>query len=329
VVGPLFRRGEIPWLQLTVDQAFVGDLPDDFVEALDAASTAGRLVGHGVSASPFTVPRDAVARAWLVRARSVLERWPVQWFTDHVGCCRASGWHAAPLPLPPSRRLVDHTADHLRWLHGELGVPVGLENLALAVSADDVVQQPDLVEAILAPVDGVLLLDLHNLWCGAVNYGLDPLAVMERWPLQRVVQLHIAGGSYDDGFRRDTHDGPVPDPVWSLLPEAIARCPNLRVVVWERLRGTVDVPDALIAELQKLAHLVAEVPAPSACLPVLPAPEPWPEVDPEAAQRSLFAAARAGDRTLLDPEVARWWRDERAWRVAVDVTEKWGRVAPR
>jgi len=326
-VGPLWASGAIQWLQLTVDQVFVGELDPDFTEVLDQAAAAGRLVGHGVMASPFTVPRDAVAQAWMVRAKRVLHRWPVRWLTDHVGCSRAAGWQAAPLPLPPSRELVDHVVDHLRWLRGELEVPVGLENLALAVSVDDVLQQPDLVEAMLEPVDGVLLLDLHNLWCGAVNQGLDPVSVMERWPLHRVVQLHIAGGRTEAGFRRDTHDGPVPEEVWGLVPEAVARCPHLEVVVWERLRGTIGELAPVRAELARLSSLVARPGVASPGQP-LPTVGPWPGIAPGIAQRVLFEVARSGDRRALDDLVPGWWVDDRAWSVAVDVTERWGRPAP-
>lgn len=327
VVGPRVHDGTVRVLQLTVDQAFVGDLPPAFTEVLDAAAARGDLVGHGVMASPYTVPRDGVARGWLRRAREVLDRWPVRWLTDHLGCARAGGWQAAPLPLPASRALVDHVVDHLTWLREGLGVPVGLENLALAASVDDALHQPELLEAMLAPVDGVLLLDLHNLWCSAVNTGLEPLALLERYPLDRVVQLHIAGGTEGFGVRRDTHDGPVPDPVWALLPEALARCPRLEVVVWERLRGTVDDAGALDGELLRLAEALA-APGRASVAGPLPAAPPWPGTDPGVAQEVLFAAARARDPALREAGLPGFWRDARTWAVAEDVTARWGRSVP-
>jgi len=327
-VAPRWADGTVTWLELTLDQVFTGTPAPDFARALDAASAAGRLVGHGVMASPYTCPRDAVARAWMAKAKQVLRRWPVQWLTDHIGCARAAGWHAAPLPLPPSRALVRHVQDHLAWLSGELEVPVGLENLALACSQDDVLHQPELLEAMLAPVDGVLLLDLHNLWCGAVNYGLDPVALLERYPLERVVELHIAGGRWGDDFRRDTHDGPVPAEVWALLPEALARCPQLKVVVWERLPGTLSDAASADAELLQLADALGSPAAPTPVGHALPSAGPWPEWSPAQVQEALFAAARSGERSALDAAAPGWWRDDRAWRVAVDITARWGRSVP-
>jgi uncharacterized protein (UPF0276 family) len=327
VVAPRWRDGTVGALQLTVDQVFAGELPADFVAVLDEASAAGRLVGHGVMASPYTWPRDGVAVGWLQRAKQVLARWPVRFLVDHVGCCRVGDWHAAPLPLPASSRLVGIVVDHLSWLRDELGVPVGLENLALAASPDDVLLQPELVEAMLEPVDGVLLLDLHNLYCSAVNMGFDPLALMERWPLHRVRQIHVAGGRMQDGLRRDTHDGPVPEEVWELLPEAVARCEQLEVVVWERLRGQEVPAEALDAELLRLASTCAQPPTGRRPAALPPAP-PWPQTDPVLAQQALFAAARSGDRALLQSAVPDWWTDDRTFATAVEVTARWGRAVP-
>jgi uncharacterized protein (UPF0276 family) len=45
-------------------------------------------------------------------------------------------------------------------------------------------------------------------------------------------------------FRRDTHDGDVPDPVHALLEAAVPRCPGLEVVVLERLGATLVGEDA-------------------------------------------------------------------------------------
>jgi hypothetical protein len=82
-----------------------------------------------------------------------------------------------------------------------------------------------------------LLLDVHNLYCQAVNYDRDPIALMDRYPLTRVRELHVAGGTIattkSGPFRRDGHDGHVPPDVLPLVAHAVARCPDLEVIILE------------------------------------------------------------------------------------------------
>ena len=84
-----------------------------------------------------------------------------------------------------------------------------------------------------------------------------------RWNLARAI--HVSGGSWAEPrhgrIRQDTHDDAVPDEVFALVAEAIARCPNVEAVVFERLGGTVrDEPDAarLRADYERLRRVVRE-----------------------------------------------------------------------
>jgi len=42
-------------------------------------------------------------------------------------------------------------------------------------------------------------------------------------PARRVQQIHLAGHSRNGELLIDTHDHPVPDPVWALYAEAVRR----------------------------------------------------------------------------------------------------------
>jgi hypothetical protein len=105
--------------------------------------------------------------------------------------------------------------DRLDRLADAAGAAVGLENLALAMSREDALAQGDLLEALLRPQEGFLVLDLHNLFCQAASFDLDGDVLLARMPLDRVREIHVSGGSWWTGaidpsrpFRRDTHDGP-------------------------------------------------------------------------------------------------------------------------
>ena len=81
------------------------------------------------------------------------------------------------------------------------------------------------------------------------------------------LELHVSGGSehhiqYGGScsiVRRDTHDADVPDAVFALVPEALARCPNLADVFLERIPEALDHPTqrvAFDAEFARLRMLV-------------------------------------------------------------------------
>ena len=156
---------------------------------------------------------------------------------------------AAPLPVPRNETTLRIGQDRLKTLSEIAGVPVGLENLAFAFGLDDVRGQGEFLDELLEPVDGFLLLDLHNLDCQLRNFDCQAEDLLSSYPLSRVREMHISGGSWSESsvesrtIRRDTHDGSVPKEIFDLLETAIGLCPNLEAVILEQL-GTALVTEA-------------------------------------------------------------------------------------
>ena len=86
-----------------------------------------------------------------------------------------------------------------------------------------------------------LLLDLHNLYCNARNFGFDPAAFLDELDLEPVVELHVAGGNEVEGFWTDSHSGPCPEMVWDLVASVIPRARNLKAVTFEFQESYFDV----------------------------------------------------------------------------------------
>jgi uncharacterized protein (UPF0276 family) len=97
-----------------------------------------------------------------------------------------------------------------------------------------------------------LLLDVNNVFVNAQNYGFDPVAFLERLPLGRVVEIHVAGHTWmdEDQLLIDTHGAPVIDPVLELLAWTIARTGPVPVL----LERDHDVPGMteLFGELARI-----------------------------------------------------------------------------
>jgi uncharacterized protein (UPF0276 family) len=72
-----------------------------------------------------------------------------------------------------------------------------------------------------------LMLDVNNAYVNATNFGFDVDAWMRTVPLDRVVQMHVAGHDWveEDGERLiiDTHGADVDAPVLALLERTLKK----------------------------------------------------------------------------------------------------------
>lgn len=246
---PLFEAGEIEILEWSFDIGWsLPALPAWADELLAYYSNQGRLLGHGVTYSALSGATTTRHEAWLTELRTELLRRNYVHVSEHFGFMTAGDFHrSAPLPVPLTDTAQQLGRDRLRRLQDAGARHVGLENLAFAFGRQDVADQGRFLAELLQPVDGFLLLDLHNHYCQSCNFGLSIEELMDLYPLDRVRELHISGGSSSQtrggqSIRRDTHDGPVPEEVLTAVSLALERCPQTRAVIFERLGGTLSSP---------------------------------------------------------------------------------------
>ncbi len=85
----------------------------------------------------------------------------------------------------------------------------------------------------MGAADCGLLLDLHNIFSNGLN-GRQPVSeYLEQLPLERVWEVHLAGGMELEGFWLDAHSGAIPDPLYAICEQVIPRLPNLGAIVFE------------------------------------------------------------------------------------------------
>ncbi len=242
---PLFEAGHVDVLEYSFELGWARARPEWAQALLRHYGEAGRLWGHGVTYSPQSAGASARHTAWLQRVRVDCEGLRLRGVSEHYGFMGIDGLDVgAPLPPPPVAEATQVGTAALRALAEATSGPVGLENLALALSPADLDTQPGAIAAMLEATDGYLVLDLHNLWCQAVNFERDAVALMKQYPLERARVLHVSGGSWSASFRRDTHDDRVPQEVFDLLAPALQLCPKLEAVILEQLGPTLADPAA-------------------------------------------------------------------------------------
>lgn len=250
---PLMEASKIEAIEWSFDALFkVKEVPPWFLELLTAFSNEKRLIGHGVFFSLFSGKWRQEQEEWLKHLEQTCTTFQFDHITEHFGFMTGKDFHhGAPLNIPYTSSTLNIGRDRLKRIQDACRCPVGLENLAFSYSLDEVKRHGAFLEQLLEPVNGFIILDLHNLYCQLHNFKLDFEEIIALYPLDKVREIHISGGSWDDSMiapgttvRRDTHDDAVPEEVFRLLDRTIERCPNLRYVVLEQLGNGLSTPES-------------------------------------------------------------------------------------
>ncbi|QKW15254.1 MULTISPECIES: DUF692 domain-containing protein [unclassified Micromonospora] len=196
------------------------DPPDGLVELRRRGVT---VVPHGVRLSLGGT--DPVEPARVGHLAAVAELLAAPLVSEHIAFVRAGGLEAGHLlPLPRTREAVDVVCANVARARADLPVPIALEPIAALFDwPDDELDEATFLTEILDRTDALLLLDIANVHANARNRGTDPLALLDRLPLDRVAYVHVAGGADHGGFYHDTHTDPVSQDVLDLLAELCAR----------------------------------------------------------------------------------------------------------
>jgi len=251
---PLFASQKVQGIEWSFDTLFGFEkVPDWFEELLNVFSEEERLVGHGVFFSLFSGKWSEGQQTWLNHLREVSAKYQFDHVTEHFGFMTGENFHkGAPISIPFTKATLALGQDRLKRIAEAANCPVGLENLAFAYSIEEVQRHGEFLSKLLEPVNGFIILDLHNLYCQLHNFSVAYEELIPFYPLDRVREIHISGGSWVSSeveagtqIRRDTHDDAVPEEVFDLLKKTIPLCPNLKFVVLEQL-GT-----GLKTEVQK------------------------------------------------------------------------------
>jgi len=241
------------------------ELVPEQVDQAQETCAALPMVVHGVELSIGSA--QGWNDAYLELLDELQARWPFVWHSEHLSFQTIPGEDGealpvgVPLPLPPTRESVQVVAERTRAIRERYPVPFALENpvhyLPELPSDPEIGDESGLMRAITERGDCFALLDLHNVYCNALNHKIDPLAIIQGMPLERVIEIHLAGGCWRDGFWTDAHDRPVPEPVWELLEYTLPRAPNVAGIVFEMLEEPAIKPGpvAITGELLRARNI--------------------------------------------------------------------------
>jgi uncharacterized protein (UPF0276 family) len=233
-------------------------------EAIEQAADRLPILSHGLSLSLGGT--DPLDDHLLSDIRDLLGRVHAPWHSDHLCFTSSEGVHLHELlPIPWSVAMARHVADRVRRAQDRLGVRIAVENITYYPQVDRAAsREADFIRSVLEMADCGLLLDLNNVHVNAHNHGFDPWDWLRNIPLERVVQIHVAGPeTWEGNLLVDTHATVVPERVKEMLSWTLARTGPLPVLL-ERDHAIPQLSE-LLCEVDSLQALYDEAIARRGC----------------------------------------------------------------
>lgn len=215
------HKPAVDWFEILSENYMVpGGKPLDH---LDKIRNDYPMVMHGVSLSIGST--DPLNSNYLKDLKQLMQRVQPEWISDHLCWTGVSGTNSHDLlPLPYNEDTIAHVVDRVTQVQDYLGERILLENLSSYVTyKDSEMSEWVFFNEIARRADCHILLDINNIFVSAHNHQFDPVDYLNGIDIDRVMQFHLAGHSYNGDMIVDTHDHDVCDPVWSLYATALKR----------------------------------------------------------------------------------------------------------
>lgn len=242
----LLQRDGIDFLEIIADH-YLDPTPEQ-EEELELLAAHFRLIPHAINLSLGSA--DGMDCDYLGKLAGLIRRLDPPWWSEHLSFTRAGGLEVGHLaPMPFSREAVSVLCRNIGAATCRIETPLIVENVAYVVGFPGAeMTEAQFIAQVLERSRAGLLLDVTNLDANATNHGYDAYEFLDQLPLERVVQLHFAGGHWRDGVLVDSHSQPTPDEAWQLMAEVTARV-SIKGAILERDENLPPFP-SLLEELE-------------------------------------------------------------------------------
>lgn len=294
------HRDEIDLLEISTEDYIVRERrtysdPDESL-LRDALGTFP-CVAHGLSLSIGTV--EELNQNYLANTRNFLAETGIEVFSEHLAYHSVDGHDLTMfLAMPFEEVSIQWLKRNYYAVRRALGRPFALENVTYDFPVPHgSLSEADFLRRLTEETDCTLLLDVTNVFNNASNHGYDPIEFFDRLPMERVSQMHLAGGHrLPNGKWEDSHSAPVMEPVWPLFEEAVKRAKNAGIVILER-DSKLQPFDSVMHDIRKAREIFyTHRPESKPEVDVVPSADEPDAPDPAAPE---FADLRSFQRAMM------------------------------
>lgn len=189
------------------------------VENLERILDRYRVVQHGVNLAIGSA--DPLDFEYLKKLKTLAKKTKTPWLSDHLCWGRLPGAHYHDLlPLPYTKEVIAYVSERAHIVQDFLEIPFALENLSSYVAYEaDEMPEWEFYTAVVEKAGIYMMLDVNNIYVSSRNHGFDPKEYYKNLPLERVLQIHLAGHSDYGAYVLDTHDHYVRNDVWQIYAD--------------------------------------------------------------------------------------------------------------
>lgn len=185
-------------------------------------------------------------RQHLQNLKDLIKRFEPFQFSDHVSWSASGNAHLNDLlPLPYTQETLERLCRNIEITQDFLGQEILVENPSTYIQfKEDVLKEPDLLNALAKRTGCKLLLDVNNIFVQSHNHHFDPYGYIDGVALNHVHEIHLAGHTERVIKKRnqetevllvDTHNRHVCQKVWDLYAYTIEkRGPVLTMIEWDQ-----------------------------------------------------------------------------------------------
>jgi uncharacterized protein (UPF0276 family) len=189
------------------------------METLERIMERYTVVQHGVNlaiGSPCPLDWE-----YLKQLKKLTKITKTPWLSDHLSWGRMKGAHYHDLlPLPYTKDVIEFVAERAKIIQDFLELPFALENLSSYVSfVESEMPEWEFYRLIVEKAGIFMMLDVNNIYVSSCNHGFNPHDYYNNLPLDKVIQIHLAGHRNMGNYLLDTHDQHVADAVWEIYAD--------------------------------------------------------------------------------------------------------------